>query len=109
MRAQVVPKEPDDVAASQPTEREANGAHRPHCPSWTRLEKRVFDLDLEHCPNCGGEMTIIAATLEVDSDIKSPVCQADLGLQSGPDSAYQRRFRQHGWLRKPHEHQRAPE
>ena len=25
---------------------------------------RVFDLDLEHCPNCGGEHKIIAAILE---------------------------------------------
>ncbi|MBK5205011.1 MAG: hypothetical protein JJD98_06260 [Polaromonas sp.] len=23
--------------------------------SWTRLLKRVFQIDLEHCPNCGGE------------------------------------------------------
>jgi hypothetical protein len=32
--------------------------------SWARLLKRVFDLDLEHCPNCGGELQVIAATLE---------------------------------------------
>ena len=29
--------------------------------SWTRLLKRVFDIDLEHCPHCGGELKIIAA------------------------------------------------
>jgi hypothetical protein len=29
-----------------------------------RLLKRVFDLVLEHCPNCGGKLTIIAAILE---------------------------------------------
>jgi hypothetical protein len=29
-----------------------------------RLLKRVFELDLEHCPNCGGELRIIAAILE---------------------------------------------
>ena len=23
--------------------------------------KRVFDIDIEHCPNCGGELKIIAA------------------------------------------------
>ena len=28
---------------------------------WARLLKRVFDLDLEHCPQCGGECRIIAA------------------------------------------------
>ena len=29
--------------------------------SWARLLKRVFDIDIEHCPNCGGELKIIAA------------------------------------------------
>lgn len=32
-------------------------------PSWDRLHKRVFALDLEHCPNRGGELKIIAAIL----------------------------------------------
>ncbi len=31
---------------------------------WARLLKRVFDLDLEHCPQCGGDMKIIAAIEE---------------------------------------------
>jgi hypothetical protein len=29
--------------------------------SWARLFKRVFDVDVEHCPNCGGALKIIAA------------------------------------------------
>ena len=29
-----------------------------------RLLKRVFDIDLEHCPQCGGELKIIAAIEE---------------------------------------------
>jgi hypothetical protein len=29
--------------------------------SWARLLKRVFDIDLEHCPNCCGALKIIAA------------------------------------------------
>ncbi len=37
---------------------------RPARISWARLLKRVFELDLEHCPNCGGELKIIAAILE---------------------------------------------
>jgi len=38
---------------------------RPGRISWARLLKRVFDIDLQRCPNCGaGELTIIAAILE---------------------------------------------
>ena len=29
--------------------------------SWARLLKRVFDIDIEHCPNCGGRLKFIAA------------------------------------------------
>ena len=32
--------------------------------SWARLLKRVFDIDIEHCPHCGGNMRIIAAIQE---------------------------------------------
>jgi len=28
--------------------------------SWARLLKRVFDIDIEHCLNCGGALKIIA-------------------------------------------------
>ena len=31
---------------------------------WARLLKRVFDIDLEHCPQCGGDLKIIAAIEE---------------------------------------------
>jgi hypothetical protein len=29
--------------------------------SWARLLKRVFDIDVARCPNCGGALKIIAA------------------------------------------------
>ena len=29
--------------------------------SWARRLKRVFDIDIEHYPNCGGSLKIIAA------------------------------------------------
>lgn len=32
--------------------------------SWVRLLKQVFEIDIEHCPQCGGNMKIIAAILE---------------------------------------------
>ena len=38
---------------------------RPNRISWARLLKRVFDIDMQHCPKCGGgELKIIAAILE---------------------------------------------
>ena len=41
--------------ADEPAGHAADHAH--HTPgrmSWARLLKRVFDIDIEHCPNCGG-------------------------------------------------------
>jgi hypothetical protein len=38
---------------------QAQGA--PARMSWARLLKRVFDIDIGHCPNCGGSLKIIAA------------------------------------------------
>jgi len=32
--------------------------------SWARLLKRVFDIDIERCPQCGGKLKIIAAIEE---------------------------------------------
>jgi hypothetical protein len=32
--------------------------------SWARLLKRVFDIDIERCPRCGGNLKIIAAIEE---------------------------------------------
>ena len=66
LRAQVVPQEP--VAAAQPApsaECEASCEHHhPVWLSWAKLLRRVFDLDLAHCPNCGGELKSIAAILQ---------------------------------------------
>jgi hypothetical protein len=81
LRAQVVPQEPVELdQAVQPAACEASCAHhRPVRLSWARLLMRVFDLDLEHCPNCGGELKIIAAILE------TPVIEkilTHLGLQA---------------------------
>lgn len=81
LRAMVVPQGPEPAApATPPAECEANCAHhRPVRLSWAKLLKRVFDLDMEHCPNCGGDLKIIAAILE------QPVIEkilTHLGLQA---------------------------
>jgi hypothetical protein len=38
------------------------GTREPARLSWARLLKLVFDIDVEHCPNGGGALKIIAAT-----------------------------------------------
>ena len=59
---------------------EANCAHhRAVQQSWARLLKRVLALDLEYCPNCGGERKIFAAILEPPVIEKIPT---HLGLQA---------------------------
>ena len=66
LRALVVPQAPEDViGASEVPATESGCTHsRPARISWARLLKRVFEIDLEHCPNCGGELKTIAAILE---------------------------------------------
>ena len=62
----MVPRAPEEITdASELTATESSCTHsRPARISWARLLKRVFQIDLEHCSNCGGELKIIAAILE---------------------------------------------
>ena len=60
LRAAIVPGPPQNT--SEPAGEHAHGA--PARMGWARLLRRVFDLDLEHCPQCGGNMKIIAAVEE---------------------------------------------
>lgn len=60
LRAAVVPGPAQNT--SVPSDQHAHGA--PARMGWARLLERVFDLDLEHCPQCGAESRIIAAIEE---------------------------------------------
>ena len=60
LRAAIVPSSTEN--AREPADEHAHGA--PARMGWARLLKRVFDIDLEHCPQCGGELKIIAAIEE---------------------------------------------
>ena len=60
LRAAVVRGPPLNTSA--PEDKHAHGA--PARMGWARLRRRVFDIDLEHCPQCGGEFKIIAAIEE---------------------------------------------
>ena len=87
LRALVVPQGPaqpaeaSEAAAASECEAETVPA-RPGRISWARLLKRVFDIDMQHCPNCGRwALKIIAAILE------RPVIEkilAHLGLEPPP-------------------------
>jgi hypothetical protein len=57
LRAAIVPGAPE-----KPGDDADHHAHEsPTRMGWARLLKRVFDIDLEHCPQCGGDLKIIAA------------------------------------------------
>lgn len=74
----------------------------PHGIGWARLLKRVFDIDKQHCPNCGaGELKTIAAIFE------RPVIErilTHLGLDPQPPP----RGRARGGLRLRHLRMRGP-
>jgi hypothetical protein len=59
LRSQIVPAPPE--RATEPPTNHPQGQEEPPRMSWARLLKRVFDIDIEHCPNCGGALKIIAA------------------------------------------------
>jgi hypothetical protein len=60
LRAAIVPGSPE-----KPGDDANCHAHEaPARMGWARLLKRVFGIDLEHCPQCGGEFKIIAAIEE---------------------------------------------
>ena len=64
LRPEIVPGRP--ITAPGTGEDTATLDH--HSPTarmnWARLLKRVFNIDVEHCPHCGGHLKIIAAILE---------------------------------------------
>jgi len=69
----VEPQENPPAQAAPSAECEATCAHhRPVRLSWAKLLKRVFEIELEPCPNCSGQLKIIAAIREVVPDSNGP-------------------------------------
>ncbi len=56
----------------------ANGRMR-----WAQLLKRVFDIDIEHCPHCGGQLKLIAA-IEEPATIARILTHLGLAAQPPP-------------------------
>ena len=84
--AALVPHGPEQATGkSELTATEPGCAHgRPARISWARLLKRVFEIDLEHCPNCGGQLKIIAALLEAPGTRADPQAPGAAGPGTAP-------------------------
>ena len=61
LRTQIVPSEPVNAHEACDHHAQAPPASAPARMSWACLLKRVFDIDIEQCPRCGGRLKIIAA------------------------------------------------
>jgi len=64
LRPAIIPSASRDANPVAPDQAESPYSSLLARMSWAQLLKRVFDIDLEHCPNCGGTLTIIAAILD---------------------------------------------
>src|SRR5262249_8227337 len=51
LRSKIVPAPAEPAPETSSEDAQAQSA--PAFMSWARLLKRVFDIDIEHCPNCG--------------------------------------------------------
>ena len=85
LRSEIIPSPPE--TATEPACDHAQGA--PARLSWARLLKRVFDIDIEHCPNCGGSLKSIAA-IEDPPVIVKILAHLGLPTRAPPRSPAQR-------------------
>ncbi len=60
LRPQIVPGEPDQATVPSNETGDSPASTRARL-SWAQLLKRVFEIDMAHCPQCGGPLTLIAA------------------------------------------------
>ena len=88
LRSKIIPTPPEPAA--EPSNDHAHAHRRTVRMSWARLLKRVFDIDIEHCPNCGAALKIIAAIEDPPVIVK---ILAHLGLPTrAPPRAPAQRF-----------------
>ena len=61
LRAEIIPGGAVNVNAPSAEHSDALPPSAPARMSWARLLKRVFDIDIEQCSQCGGPLKIVAA------------------------------------------------
>ena len=64
LRAEIIPGSKKNKSNASDTNDDVPPSPASVRISWARLLKRVFEIDIERCPHCGGNMKIIAALLE---------------------------------------------
>jgi len=64
LRREIIPSAPVTTHDTSADHAEAPPPSLPTRISWARLLKRVFDIDIEQCPHCGGTLKIIAAIVD---------------------------------------------
>ena len=90
LRPAIVPGASTEANAAAPDQAETRPPSHLGRMSWARLLKRGFDIDIEHCPNCGGALTIIAALLD-PSVIAKILTHLGLPIRAPPRSPARRR------------------
>jgi hypothetical protein len=82
LRSHVVPQQPEEKSAETPSEAgEVKKTRDPRRLSWSELLKRVFQIDLTICPDCGGTLKFIA-TIQERSVVEQIL--SHLGLPTEP-------------------------
>ena len=61
LRPEIIPNVPVNANTPSADHAEVPPPAAPASMSWAPLLKRVFEIDIEHCPRCGGPLKIIAA------------------------------------------------
>ena len=64
LRPEIIPSAPVNTHDTSAEHGDVPPPSAPARLSWTRLLKRVFDIDMEHGPQCGGTLTIIATIVD---------------------------------------------
>ena len=78
LRPQIIPNVPVNANTPSADHAEVPPPAAPAAMSWAPLLKRVFEIDIEHCPHCGGPLKIIAAIEHPPVITKILVCLSSM-------------------------------
>ena len=77
LRPQIIPGKPDTLYDASDDLEGAPHHSTSARMSWPQLLKRVFDIDVECCPHCGGTLKIIAAIVDPSVIANTSIKESD--------------------------------